>query len=171
MIRPGLLPLILVAAMWTAPAGAQSPDMLDVTVVLDGQPFAARLAVGSSLVAHSEPVPIAELPEGVKRIPKRDRCFPARQLVATLEMVEHGQAVFALQLRNDAGEFRCEATDTLGEVWTTPTLTMSLGATGTIRQSAEQTDGYDLLEVAITAAVPEEPAPAAVSDERPPRSD
>lgn len=163
--------LFLVAALWAGPAAAQAPPgpVLDVTLVLDGQPFEARLAVGSSLVAHSEPVRIEELPEGVKRIPKRSRCFPARQLVATLEAVEHGQAVFALQVRNDAGEFRCEATDTLGEVWTTPTLTVLLGATGTVRQSAEQSDGYDQLEVSITSVPVEGPPP--VSDGRPPHSD
>jgi len=147
--------VILAAALLPGAAAAQpQPDpVLDVTVVLDGQPFQARLAVGSSLVAHSQPVPIEELPEGVKRIPKRSRCFPARQLVVTLEMVEHGQAVFALQVRNDAGEFRCEATDTLGEVWTTPKLTVTVGATGSIRQSIEQTDGYDLLVVEISSVV------------------
>jgi hypothetical protein len=148
----GLIPLL-----FTTAAGAQTepPVVLDVTAVLDGQPFQARLAVGSSLVAHSQPVPIEELPEGVKRIPKRSRCFPARQLVVTLEMVEHGQAVFGMQVRNDAGEFRCEATDTLGEVWTTPRLTVTLGATGSVRQSIEQNDGYDLLVVEITSVVVE----------------
>ena len=155
-MRPTWFALVALAAALLSGAAAAQPQpdpVLDVTVVLDGQPFQARLAVGSSLVAHSQPVPIEELPEGVKRIPKRSRCFPARQLVVTLEAVEHGQAVFALQVRNDAGEFPCEATDTLGEVWATPKLTVNVGATGSVRQSTEQTDGYDLLVVEITAVV------------------
>lgn len=149
-IAAAMLALLLAGAA----AAQQDPGLLDVTVVLDGQPFEGRLVPGASLVLHSEPVPIEEVPEGVGRIPKRSRCFPARQLVVTLERIVGEQALFQMQVRNDAGEFRCEATDTLGEVWSRPALTMMLGTTGSIRQSTENNDLYDLLEVSITPTPP-----------------
>jgi len=137
-----------------APVVLETPSdlvLLQLTVVIDGQPSEGRLSPGAQLVIHTEPVPLVELPEGAPRMPRRDRCLPARQLVLTLELVGHGQAVYDMALRNDAGEFRCEPTDTYGEVWTTPQISAMIGATATVRQTREDAAGYDQLMIEITS--------------------